>query len=92
MLKQHFLTDNECGLLDTVITLQLAAELEKHGWKDKIRPVEVGCKSFIAKSLSEEALKGQSLKQAVKNVAISVARFSEWVWRKRKVCDCSKDA
>lgn len=49
---------------------ELAAEAQDRGWKTEVRPVEVGCRGFVAVSttrlLGDLGIRGQSLRQAIK--------------------------
>lgn len=49
---------------------ELAADVEQHGWKAKVQPVEVGCRGFIGKSttrlLKDLGVQGQDQRQAIK--------------------------
>lgn len=67
------------------------AEAEERGWKPRIRLVEVVCRGFVGKSvlslLTELGIRVQSLKQAVNNVADTVAGSSDLLWMRRKVSE-----
>ncbi|KAL4000609.1 polycystin 1L2 [Sarotherodon galilaeus] len=65
----------------------LAAEAEDRGWKIKVRPVEVGCRGFVAsttaKLLKEIGIRGQAQRQAIRDLANTAERTSQWLWLKR---------
>ncbi|KAL3972475.1 transcription factor E2F4/5 [Sarotherodon galilaeus] len=65
----------------------LVAEAEDRGWKIKVRPVEVGCRGFVAsttaKRLREIGIRGQAQRQAIKELANTAERTSHWLWLKR---------
>ena len=65
----------------------LAAEAEDRGWKARVRPVEVGCRGFVASStaklLREVGVRGQAHRQAIKELANTAERTSHWLWLKR---------
>ena len=67
---------------------EMAAEAEQRGWKARLRPVEVGCRGFVAKSvfalLTELGVRGRSLKLAIRNMSQAAERASEWLWLRRK--------
>ncbi|KAJ8353668.1 hypothetical protein SKAU_G00212350 [Synaphobranchus kaupii] len=66
----------------------LAAEAEERGWDVKLRPVEVGCRGFVASSttrlLKEVGIRGQAQQNAIKELATVAERSSHWLWLKRK--------
>lgn len=66
----------------------LAADAQQQGWKAFVRPVEVGCRGFIATSTSrflrEMGVRGKSHRQAVKDLAAAAEKGSRWLWIKRK--------
>ena len=65
----------------------LAAEAEDNGWRVKVRPVEVGCRGFVAstmaKLLREVGVRGQAHRQAIKELAKTAETTSHWLWLKR---------
>ena len=65
----------------------LGAEAEQRGWKVRVRPVEVGCRGFVARSafslLGELGVRGQSLRKTVKEMSEEAARSSQWIWIRR---------
>ena len=65
----------------------LAADAEDRGWKARFRPVEVGCRGFVASStaklLREVGVRGQAHRQAIKELANTAERSSHWLWLKR---------
>ncbi|KAL3976668.1 homeobox protein Meis3 [Sarotherodon galilaeus] len=65
----------------------LAAEAEDRGWKIKVRPVEVGCRGFVAsttaKLLREIGIRRQAQQQAIRELANTAERTSHWLWLKR---------
>ena len=65
----------------------LAAEAEDRGWKVRVRPVEVGCRGFVASStaklLREVGVRGRAHRQAIKELANTTERTSHWLWLKR---------
>ena len=67
---------------------EMAAEAEQRGWRARVRPVEVGCRGFVAKSvialLTELGIRGRCLKLAVSNMSLAAERASEWLWLRRK--------
>ncbi len=66
----------------------LAAEAEDRGWKVNVRPVEVGCRGFVASSttrlLKEVGIRGQAQRKTIKDLATAAERSSHWLWLKRK--------
>ena len=67
---------------------ELAAEVKQQGWRAEIRPVEVGCRGFIATSTSrllrEMGVRGKALRQAVRDLSGAAEKGSQWLWMKRK--------
>lgn len=67
---------------------ELAAEAQDRGWKTEVRPVEVGCRGFVAVSttrlLGDLGIRGQSLRQAIKAMSEAAERSSQWLWIKRQ--------
>ena len=65
----------------------LAATAEDRGWKAKVRPVEVGCRGFVASSMAkllrEVGVRGQAHRQAMKELANTAEEASYWLWLKR---------
>ncbi|KAK0146192.1 Retrovirus-related Pol polyprotein from type-2 retrotransposable element R2DM [Merluccius polli] len=65
----------------------LAAEARGSGWKTEVRPVEVGCRGFVATSttklLRDLGVKGQSLRLAIRAVSEAAEGSSQWLWMKR---------
>ena len=65
----------------------LAAEAEDNGWEARVRPVEVGCRGFVATStaklLRELGIRGQTHRKAIKELANIAERTSHWLWLKR---------
>lgn len=66
----------------------LAAEAEGRGWTVKVRPVEVGCRGFVANStvrlLKEVGIRGQAQRNSIKELAAAAERSSHWLWLRRK--------
>ena len=67
---------------------ELVADAQQQGWKAKVRPVEVGCRGFIATSTSrllrEMGVKGRAHRQAVKDFSRAAENGSQWLWLKRR--------
>ena len=67
---------------------ELAAEVQQQGWKARVRPVEVGCRGFVATSTSrllrELGVRGKAHREAVKDCSIAAEKGSQWLWIKRK--------
>ena len=65
----------------------LAAEAEERGWKARVRPVEVGCRGFVASStaklLREVGVRGQEYRKTIKELANIAETTSHWLWMKR---------
>uniref|UniRef100_A0A3B3B355 Reverse transcriptase domain-containing protein n=1 Tax=Oryzias melastigma TaxID=30732 RepID=A0A3B3B355_ORYME len=65
----------------------LAAEAEDRKWKVRVRPVEVGCRGFVASStaklLREVGIRGRAHRQAIKELTNTTERASQWLWLKR---------
>ncbi|KAL3973956.1 proto-oncogene serine/threonine-protein kinase Pim-1 [Sarotherodon galilaeus] len=65
----------------------LAAEAEDRSWKIKVRPVEVGCRGFVAsiteKLLREIGIRGKAQRQAMRELANTAERTSHWLLLKR---------
>lgn len=65
----------------------LAAEAEDRGWKIWVRPVEVGCRGFVAsttaKFFREVGVRGQIHRQAVKELANTAERTRHWLRLRR---------
>ena len=66
----------------------LAADAQQQGWTTKVRPVEVGCRGFIATStsrlLTEVGVRGRAHRQAVRDLSRAAEKGSQWLWMKRK--------
>ncbi|XP_078458809.1 uncharacterized protein LOC144723905 [Lampetra planeri] len=66
----------------------LAAKARHHGWNTEVRPVEVGCRGFVATSttrlLRDLGIKGQSQRSAIRAVSEAAEGSSQWLWMKRK--------
>lgn len=66
----------------------LASEARHHGWNTEVRPVEVGCRGFVATSttrlLRDLGIKGQSQRSAIRAVSEAAEGSSQWLWMKRK--------
>jgi hypothetical protein len=66
----------------------LATEVRHHGWNTDVRPVEVGCRGFVATSttrlLKDLGIKGQSQRSAIRAVSEAAEGSSQWLWMKRK--------
>ena len=66
----------------------LAAEAEQRGWATKIRPVEVGCRGFVAKSttklLRDMRFGGRTLCRTIRELGDTAERSSHWLWSKRR--------
>ena len=67
---------------------ELAANAQQQGWKEKVRPVEVGCRGLVATSTSrllrEMGVRGKAHRQAVKDLSRAAEKGSQWLWMKRK--------
>lgn len=67
---------------------KLAAEAEERGWKVKICPVQVGCRSFVGRSasrlLKNLEIRGQALRQATNGLSSVAEQSSRWLWMKRR--------
>lgn len=67
---------------------ELATDARQQGWNVKVRPVEVGCRGFVATSTSrllrEMGLQGKAHQQAVKDLSAAAEKESQWLWVKRK--------
>lgn len=67
---------------------ELAAEVRQQGWRAEVRPVEVGCRGFIASSTSrllrEMEVRGNAHRQAVRELSRAAEKASQWLWIKRK--------
>ncbi|KAK0156516.1 Retrovirus-related Pol polyprotein from type-1 retrotransposable element R2 [Merluccius polli] len=67
---------------------ELAADAQQQGWNAKVRPVEVGCRGFVASSTSrlllEMGVRGKAHRQAVKDLSTAAEKGSQWLWIKRK--------
>ncbi len=67
---------------------ELAADAQQQGWKASVRPVEVGCRGFVATSTSrllrEMGVRGKAHRQAVKDLSRAAEKGSQWLWMKRK--------
>ncbi|XP_077060725.1 cadherin-like protein 26 [Siphateles boraxobius] len=65
----------------------LATEARHLGWNTEVRPVEVGCRSFVATSttrlLKDLGIKGQSQRSAIRAVSEAAEGSSQWLWMKR---------
>ena len=61
----------------------LAAEAEERGWSVRVRPVEVGCRGFVASSttrlLKEVGIRGQAQRRAIKELATVSERSCHWL-------------
>lgn len=68
--------------------VELAADAKQQGWKVEVRPVEVGCRGFVATSTSrllrEMVVRGKTHRQAVKDLSKAAEKGSQWLWIKRK--------
>ena len=66
----------------------LAAQAEERGWTVLVRPVEVGCRGFVANStirlLKEVGVRGQAQRRTIKELATAAERSSHWLWLRRK--------
>uniref|UniRef100_A0A3P9H1W7 Reverse transcriptase domain-containing protein n=1 Tax=Oryzias latipes TaxID=8090 RepID=A0A3P9H1W7_ORYLA len=67
---------------------ELAADAKEQGWSVKVRPVEVGCRGFVATStprlLREMGVRGKAQRQAIKDLSQAAEKGSQWLWIKRK--------
>ncbi|XP_061116493.1 NACHT, LRR and PYD domains-containing protein 3-like, partial [Conger conger] len=67
---------------------ELAAEAQHRGWNTEVRPVEVGCRGFVATSttrlLRDLGVRGQSQRLAIKALSEAAERSSQWLWMKRQ--------
>lgn len=54
----------------------------------KVRPVEVGCRGFVANStvrlLKEVGIRGHAQRKSIKELAAAAERSSHWLWLRRK--------
>jgi len=61
----------------------LTVKAEDQGWKVNVHPVEVGCRGFVASSitklLKEVGIRGQSQRKTIKDLAIAPERRSHLV-------------
>ncbi len=66
----------------------LKAEAEQRGWRASVRPVEVGCRGFIATStlnlLKELGIHGQALRRTIRETSDTAEHCSRWLWLRRK--------
>ena len=66
---------------------ELAEQAEQRGWSARVRPVEVGCRGFVARSttalLCELGIRGKEQRVAVKNMSLAAERASQWLWLRR---------
>lgn len=66
----------------------LVAEAAARGWKAEVRPVEVGCRGFVASSTTrlhkDFGISGQVQRKTIKALTNMVERSSHWLWIKRK--------
>ena len=67
---------------------ELAAEAQHRGWNTEVRPVEVGCRGFVATSttrlLRDLGIKGPNLRSAIRAASETAERSSQWLWMKRQ--------
>ena len=67
---------------------ELAAEAQHRGWNAEVRPVEVGCRGFVARSttklLTDLGIRGQSLCSVIKAASEAAERSSQWLFMRRK--------
>lgn len=65
---------------------ELAVKAQRHGWNTEVRPVEGGCRGFVATSttklIRDLGLRGQSLHGAIKTTLETAERSSQWIWMK----------
>lgn len=68
--------------------MEMAADAQQKGWKALVRPVEIGCRGFVATStvrlLKELGIHGQALHQTIKETSTTAERCSQWLWIRRK--------
>lgn len=67
---------------------ELAAEAQQRGWNAEVRPVEVGCRGFVARSttrlFADLGIRGQSQRSAIKAASEAAERSSQWLFMRRK--------
>ncbi|KAK0136753.1 Retrovirus-related Pol polyprotein from type-2 retrotransposable element R2DM [Merluccius polli] len=67
---------------------ELAADAEQRGWKATVRPVEVGCRGFVGRSvpglLKDMGIRGQAQQQTIKALSSAAERASQWLWIRRR--------
>lgn len=67
---------------------ELAAEAQHRGWSTEVRPVEVGCRGFVATSttklLRDLGIRDQSQCSAIKAASEATGKSSQWLWMKRR--------
>ena len=66
----------------------LVGECEEAGWKAKHFPVEVGCRGFIATSVTKwmrvAGLRPKKRHTITKDLQATVEKASHWIWLKRE--------
>ena len=67
---------------------ELAAEAQHRGWNAEVRPVEVGCRGFVARStprlFADLGVRGQNQRSAIKAASEAAERSSQWLFMRRK--------
>ena len=66
----------------------LAAEAQHRGWNAEVRPVEVGCRGFVARSttrlFADLGVRGKNQRSAIKASSEAAERSSQWLFMRRK--------
>ena len=66
----------------------LRAECEDRGWVCKVLPVEVGCRGYIARSITSYlrgiGLTGREQRKATKELQLAAETASSWIWQSAK--------
>lgn len=67
---------------------ELAAEAQHRGWNAEVRPVEVGCRGFVARSatglFADLGIRGRDQRSAIKAASEAAERSSQWLFMRRK--------
>ncbi|XP_051969484.1 LOW QUALITY PROTEIN: uncharacterized protein LOC127634119 [Xyrauchen texanus] len=66
----------------------LVSECRQAGWRARCLPIEVGCRGFIARSLSRAlsllGIDGVRRRRAIRNTTEAAEKASRWLWLKRR--------
>jgi hypothetical protein len=66
----------------------IAVEAKQQGWRTQVLPVEVGCRGFVATSITRllkgVGVRGQAFRKAIRSLSEAAERSSRWIWIKRK--------